>query len=193
MMKFLKPMAVVALAIVFANSAQAAWVSDSFTQTLTAYSRPLGSPPTSGLLPLYQYTGETIDPTFTVSYADTTQLTIDSAVLEIVSRGAKSVDTELYTVSIGLTELGPLTGEYCNWDPVTDTFTGLESLMPTANGPLAVTIAGTLDHGIVIYDSATLTIDYTYKDPVVPAPSAIVLCSLGTGMVGWIRRRILSQ
>jgi len=149
MMKMLRTMAIVAAAIVFASSAQAGWVSDSFTQTLTAYDRPLGSPAISGLLPLYQYTGETINPTFEVSYTGTKSLTIDSAVLEIVSRGAESVDTELYTVSIGPEELGPLTGKYCNWDPVTDTFTGLEGLMPTENGPLVVKIVGTLPSGIV--------------------------------------------
>jgi hypothetical protein len=195
MMKMLRTMAIVASAIVFASSAQAAWVSDTFTQTLAA----------DGVeMPNFQMTGSTINYDFAVAYTDTTNLQIDSAVLDVVSKGADNGNgntNELYTVSIGATTRGPLLGHDYDWVPTT--FTGLEGLMPTADGPLTVSIAGTLDLGFVVYDSSTLTIGYRYEvpgadpqesgtDPVVPAPSAIILCSLGTGMVGWVRRRLMS-
>lgn len=48
------------------------------------------------------------------------------------------------------------------------------------------------------FNSSTLTLDYFVdvpepptppEQPAVPAPAAVVLCSLGTGLVGWLRRR----
>lgn len=186
-------MAVLVLAIVIANGAQAAWVdvSDSFTQVL---------PADGGQLPSFQLAGTTINYDFSVAYTDTTNISIDSAMLAIKSSGADNT-VEQYDVSLGTTALGLLIGNGYNF--VTTTFSGLEGLMPSANGPLTVTIVGT-GSGYVDYHSSTLAIDYTYQvweddlegagpeetDPVVPAPGAIVLCSIGTGIVGWIRRRI---
>lgn len=187
MMNVFKAMVALAIAIGFASNAQAGWidVSASLSEVLTAG---------DGELPLYQLTGTTINYDFAVEYDGTTNLTIDGAMLAIEAIGADNT-SETYTASIGSTTLGPLLGDGWNVNPKTTPFSGLESLMPTANGPLTITIGGT-GSGYVDYVSSTLAIDYTYQvyepDPVVPAPSAIILCGLGTGLVGWLRRRRLA-
>ena len=70
----------------------------------------------------------------------------------------------------------------------TDTITtqdwGLLSVS-SAGGIRKVVLAQTADDDAFVYDD----LSFTSLSPVVPAPGAIVLGMLGTGLVGWLRRR----
>ncbi len=192
MMRILKTMAVLAVAIVFTNCAQAGWidVSDQFVQ-MHNYDAGGGSVSAWVIVP------DTFSETFAVSYTDTTNLVIDAAELQVLARGVDEVPAdELYTVDVEGAFQGTLSGNGWNTGWAMSTFSGLENLMPLVNDDVVVDITGFGNNGDhADFLMQMLTVDYTYQvyepDPVVPTPSAIILCSLGTGIVGWVRRRML--
>ena len=169
-MKMLKTMAVLALAVVFANSAQAGWidVTDQFVQM---HSYDLGG----GAVSAWVIVPNTFSETFNVSYTDTTNLVIDAAELQIVARGVdESPVDEMYHVDVQSADQGTLSGNGLNTGWTTSTFSGLASLMPLVDGDVVVGVTGSGhagDHADFL--TQQLTIDYTYQvyepDPVVPA------------------------
>jgi len=201
MMKMLKAVAVLAIALACVGTAQAGLITGSST-----FEQMLGLNDGTANQLGYSYASKAKDFTFDVDYIDTPtplSVTVTSVTLDIDTRGANNCPDEFYDVWVAGVNLGQLVDNYgdgIKWSTTTFSETtnlGLDLLMPTADGPLTVTVvdSGALSkaNANVDYNYLNLAIGYDYEyQPVVPTPSAIVLCSLGTGLVAWMRRRVLS-
>ena len=109
--------------------------------------------------------------------------TISTATLKIEAFGVK--DCWDYPVSFEGTYLGDLNGATDNWSTTSTTFSLNAFFTELMVGPVSIEV-GDYEYGMSpIVNSSTLTV---YYEPI-PAPGAILLGSIGVGLVGWLRRR----
>jgi len=201
MMNVFKAMAVLAIAMACIGTAQAGLITGSAT-----FEQMLGVDDNTADQLGWSFASDVKVFEFDVDYIDAPKpvtITVNSVTLDISARGAGNCPDEFYDVLVGGVDLGQLVGPKCDGVNFhTTTFTeltnpGLDSLMPTADGPLTVSITDidglSQQFANVDYNYLNLAIDYDYEyQAVVPTPASIVLCGLGTGLVGWLRRRRLT-
>ncbi len=168
---------------------------------------PSGSP-ANNYSSSYQYFFEDWDWDHAVTYlADPSPdasgvRTIESATLKVYAWQADETDQIIADGSVLGNLVKPPTGYPDNW--TTTTFNLSSILASLEDGMLDVDInidTGVTGSGVILgwsKLSVTYRWDWTVQDPPppeppeptpVPAPGAVVLAAIGTGLIGWLRRR----